>query len=180
MLFCLLHSEQSLHNKMGDTIAWNAANQSVLTWRDFLENMSIYADFLLCKTCLFISFQRILLCSLKEVNRIISLKLQSLPYRKKEETSTCSLKVSNLWFFCSTMGEKQGKVTSTFLAAEKRIWSLIRCSSGLLQDLVERWIIQAGFNVSRNTLRQSWRGQAAPELTHRTESISVHSHLGKH
>lgn len=173
MLFCLLHSEQSLHNKMVDTIAWNAANQSVLTWRDFLENMSIYAESLLCKTCLFISSQRILLGSLKEVNRIISLKLQSLPQRKKGETSTCSPKVSNLSLFCSTMGEKQGKVTSAFLAAKTRIWNLMSCSRGLLQDLVERWIIHAGSKVSCNTLRQSWRGQAAPELTHRTESISL-------
>lgn len=44
--------------------------------------MSIYADFLLCKTCLFTS-SRIFLTFLKKVNRIISLKLQSLLYRKE-------------------------------------------------------------------------------------------------
>lgn len=51
---------------MGDTTAWNATNSSILSQWDFLKNMSIYADFLLCKTCLFISPSRSILTFLKK------------------------------------------------------------------------------------------------------------------
>lgn len=160
---------------MGDATAWNATNSSVLALPDFLGNTSIYADFLLCWMCLFISSSWTFLAFLKKVNRIICLKLQSFPYRKKEETYTCSLKVSSLGLYCSIKGKKQRSDrygpccwTANLKSDEMQQEAAIHCMTwwkGTWCQLAQWCCAEHGDNNKR--------GWAAPKLTEAKDNFSV-------
>lgn len=106
---------------------------------------------LLCKTCLFTSSSRIFLTSLKKVNRIISLKLQSLLYRKERRHlhlfSERQQPMAPLQHQGKETRKNDGYVCSLVLkstsdqTSEKMQQAV---SSDSLQDLVEGQIIHAG------------------------------------
>lgn len=128
---------------MGDTTACNATNSSILSLWDLLENMSIYADFLLCKTCPLISPLRIILTFLKKWIGSSPSNYNHSHTGKKEETYSCSLKVDNLSLCCSIKRKKVGERTGMYdpwCWTANLNWSLMRCNSQ--QDLLERVIMQ--------------------------------------